>query len=438
MQMNAESLKVAIVGTGLAGLAAANRLAQSGRPVLLTLFEKSSRLGGRAGTTVKDGYYLNLGAHALYKAGPAMSFLQQSGIDIQGAPPVQANSQILAGDKLYALPIDAASALSTGLLSVGEKLEWANIISSLGKIDTEALNSVTLTAWLHELTSSVKIRQLLLTMVRLGTYANCPDLMSAGAAIRQLVLGLAGVLYLDHGWQSLVDALRAAIDVPVDEHLGCAVESIHNDVSGKVVLNCKEISLEFDHVVLALPPQQVHKLMPQALSESFVDSLVPCRIACFDVCLSSLPKRQNSFALGLDSPLYYSVHSNAANLTPGKTQAIVQMGYYLEPSEVAGDHALHAMTDLLDRLQPGWQDLVVYKRYLPDMVASFSMPLASGGGGNGLSNVSLVEHGSAKVVACGDWVGDSAQLADASVASGLKAADAILEAASAPVANSLS
>lgn len=436
--MNAESLKVAIVGTGLAGLAAANRLAQSGRPVSLTLFEKSSRLGGRASTTVKDGYYLNLGAHALYKAGPAMSFLQQSGIDIKGAPPVQANSQILAGDKLYPLPVDAASALSTGLLSVGEKLEWANIMSSLGKIDTEALNSVTLSNWLQELTSSVKIRRLLLTLVRLGTYANSPDLMSAGAAIRQLVLGLAGVLYLDHGWQSLVDALRAAIDVPVEEHLGCAVESMQSNSLGKVVLNCKQTSLEFDYVVLALPPQEVHKLMPQALSESFVDSLVPSRIACFDVCLSSLPNRQNSFALGLDSPLYYSVHSNAANLTPDKSQAIVQMGYYLEPSEVAGDHALNAMTDLLDKLQPGWQDLVVYKRYLPDMVAAYSMPLASRSGGNGLSSVSLLDHGPAKIVVCGDWVGDGAQLADAAVASGLKAADAILEAVTFPVANSLS
>ena len=128
--MNAESLKVAIVGTGLAGLAAANRLAQSGRPVLLTLFEKSSRLGVRAGTTVKDGYYLNLGAHALYKAGQAMSFLQQSDIDIKGAPPVQANAQILAGEKLYALPLDAASALSSALPNVSGTRACATIRAS--------------------------------------------------------------------------------------------------------------------------------------------------------------------------------------------------------------------------------------------------------------------------------------------------------------------
>lgn len=428
--MDANNLKVAIVGTGLAGLAAANRLAQAGRPLSLTLFEKSSRLGGRASTTVKDGYYLNLGAHALYNAGAALAFLKQSGITVKAAPPAQGNSQILSGDKLFALPVDAASVLSTGLLSVGEKIEWGNIMTSLGKIDTEALNGVTLAAWLSDLTKSVKIRKLLLTLVRLGTYANSPEQMSAGAAIRQLVLGLAGVLYLDHGWQSIVDALRAAISVPVEEHLGSAVESLHYQGTGKVTLVSNNKEYEFDHVVLALPPQQVHKLMPAVIAESFLAGLVPSRIACLDVCLSRLPIKTNSFALGLDCPLYYSVHSNAANLTPGKEQALVQMGYYLEPAEVAGDHALAAMTGLLDKLQPGWQDLIVYKRYLPDMVASNNMPLASRMGGNGLSNVSLTD-GVPQVVVCGDWVGDHAQLADAAVASGIKAADAILQASQA-------
>lgn len=425
--MDATDLRVAIVGTGLAGLAAANRLAQSARPLSLTLFEKSSRLGGRASTTVKDGYYLNLGAHALYSAGEALAFLKQSGITIKGAPPVQLNSQILAGDKLYALPLDAVSVLSTGLLSVGEKIEWGKIMTSLGTIDTEALNGVTLTAWLSDLTKSVKIRQLILSMVRLGTYANSPQQMSAGAAIRQLVLGLSGVLYLDHGWQSIVDALRLAIKAPVEERLGAAIQSLHNQGSGKVTLVSNDKEYEFDHVVLALPPQQVHRLMPQAISTSFLAGLVPSRIACLDLCLSALPNKNNSFALGLDSPLYYSVHSNGANLTPGKQQALVQMGYYLEPEEQAGDHALAAMAGLLDKLQPGWQDLIVYKRYLPDMVASNSMPLASRMGGNGLSNVSLTA-GAPQITVCGDWIGEHAQLADAAIASGIKAADAILQA----------
>ena len=49
--------EIAIIGGGLAGLTAAVYLARNGKYV--TVIDKSSELGGRARTTVKDGYYLN-------------------------------------------------------------------------------------------------------------------------------------------------------------------------------------------------------------------------------------------------------------------------------------------------------------------------------------------------------------------------------------------
>jgi len=50
---NLERSEVAIVGGGLAGLAAAGYLARAGRSVLL--FEKAAALGGRAVTHKRDG-----------------------------------------------------------------------------------------------------------------------------------------------------------------------------------------------------------------------------------------------------------------------------------------------------------------------------------------------------------------------------------------------
>src|SRR2546422_11169682 len=55
---------IIIVGGGLSGLAAATYAAKSGRTV--TLFEKASEPGGRAITKQRNGFSLNLGAHALY------------------------------------------------------------------------------------------------------------------------------------------------------------------------------------------------------------------------------------------------------------------------------------------------------------------------------------------------------------------------------------
>ncbi len=58
----AEKQRVAVIGGGLAGLSAALNLAKHG--IAVTLFERSMNPGGRAQTTVKDGYHMNFGPHA--------------------------------------------------------------------------------------------------------------------------------------------------------------------------------------------------------------------------------------------------------------------------------------------------------------------------------------------------------------------------------------
>jgi phytoene dehydrogenase-like protein len=47
-------------------------------------------------------------------------------------------------------------------------------------------------------------------LVRVTTFANDPEHQSAGAALDQLQLAVAaGVLYVDGGWQTIVDGLRS-------------------------------------------------------------------------------------------------------------------------------------------------------------------------------------------------------------------------------------
>jgi phytoene dehydrogenase-like protein len=47
--------------------------------------------------------------------------------------------------------------------------------------------------------------------VRLNTYSNDPDIQSVGSALKQLYLASSGgTMYLDGGWQTLVDGLLAA------------------------------------------------------------------------------------------------------------------------------------------------------------------------------------------------------------------------------------
>src|SRR5215471_12142995 len=76
---------VTIIGGGLAGLAAANALADSGAKI--TLIERAHTLGGRARTTHEHGYSINFGPHALYKGGVTNRMLAEWGISISATAP---------------------------------------------------------------------------------------------------------------------------------------------------------------------------------------------------------------------------------------------------------------------------------------------------------------------------------------------------------------
>src|SRR4030095_15591212 len=76
---------VVVIGGGVAGLVAANRVANAGLPV--TLLEKASAPGGRATTRDRDGFLFNLGPHALYRCGHLRRTLTELGVDVKGALP---------------------------------------------------------------------------------------------------------------------------------------------------------------------------------------------------------------------------------------------------------------------------------------------------------------------------------------------------------------
>ena len=69
----AQAARVAIVGGGIGGLAAAAFAARAGAQV--TVFERLSEPGGRARTRDDHGFAFNMGPHALYVGGAGMAAL---------------------------------------------------------------------------------------------------------------------------------------------------------------------------------------------------------------------------------------------------------------------------------------------------------------------------------------------------------------------------
>jgi len=106
---------IAIIGGGLAGLTAAAYLARNGK--LVTILEKSSEFGGRARTTVKDGFYFNQGAHALYVDGIGPKILEELNVQYNGKKVDSAKYFVTKKGKTYRLPIKLSQILTTKLLN---------------------------------------------------------------------------------------------------------------------------------------------------------------------------------------------------------------------------------------------------------------------------------------------------------------------------------
>jgi phytoene dehydrogenase-like protein len=141
----------------------------------------------------------------------------------------------------------------------------------------------------------------------------------------------------------------------------------------------------------------------------------PVKAACLDVGLRSLPRPRATFALGIDDPVYLSVHSAAAHLAP-KGGALIQSIKYGGTDAVADERALER---LLDRFQPGWRELIVHRRFLPSMVVANALVTPSAP----RPSVATSVRG---LYLAGDWVGDEGLLSDAALASARAASKAIL------------
>lgn len=384
-----------VVGGGLAGLVAACKLAQGG--VATTLLEASGRLGGRAATDIDDGFALNQGPHALYVGGPGMRELAELGVDPPRWYPVSHRSVLVRGGRARRTPGGTAR---LGL--------W--IVREVMRRDPAELAGISTSEWIRSTLRTERARAAAGALVRVTTFVADHDSLSAEVAARQIKLGAtSGVRYVEGGWQVIADELaERAVAAGVDLRTRAGVRAIARSASGwSLTLDDGELSADL-LIVATGGPDAVRKL----LGDRCPDPPGPAaEVSVLDLGLDRLPRRDRTFALGVDEPTYLSKHSPRGQ----DPRALLSLAGYARQ----GRDTLERLADVV---QPGWRERVTLQRFLPRMVAVSAIATPASGG---LAGRPAVDRGDGLFIA-GDWVGPDGWLADAAIASGAAVARAAL------------
>jgi len=135
--------------------------------------------------------------------------------------------------------------------------------------------------------------------------------------------------------------------------------------------------------------------------------------------LGRLPRPRRTFAGGLETRHYLSVHSR-----PGQSPVHLSLAAYLTPEDATAG-TREALETVADRVQPGWRDeLVAEPRHLARMRALTAIPTAVAGGLAGRLGPTLPD--APGLVLAGDWVGSEGLLMDAAPASARAAVGTVL------------
>ncbi|HHT7236717.1 MULTISPECIES: phytoene desaturase family protein [Bacillus cereus group] len=420
-----KNFDVAIVGGGLAGLTASIYLAKEGRKVVV--LEKSSRFGGRAMTINKNGIYMNLGAHALYRGGEAFLTFNELGMNLTGGIPSTKAHGIWKGD-VYTIPTDFRSILSTSLLSWSAKIQFSRLMIHLGKLDINTIPRMSLSVWAEKEIQDTMVRNMFYALCRTTTYTYTPTIQLASSVLKQIQRSMKeGVFYVDGGWETIITKLRdIAINVGVQFLANKHVFEVEHCEDIQKIRCLDDDIFETDTVIVTIPPKEACKIIKGAEKTSlhiWSEQSLQVTAAALDIGLRQLPNPVHQFALGLDQPVFFTNQSRSAKLSEDGS-IVVSLIKYHNPMEEMNriNYDKEQLEKTMELLHPNWEREVVVKQYLPKITVVHDFPHIGRGE---IPGPVIPEMPS--IYVAGDWAGHDELLADAAVASGKRAALHILK-----------
>ena len=301
-------------------------------------------------------------------------------------------------------------------------MEWVTVMMKVSRIDTEKVAGLTFEQWVQQSAQSTKVQSLLYVLGRLATYCHAPEKASAKVIIAHMKAVMGGVLYLDGGWQTIIDQLhnKAVISgVHVQTHT--AVKQI-TPVNEQLKLSLsKDEEILAKYVICTTGPHELTKMVGEEVR--FFAETTAVKGATLDVALSELPNPKRLFALGVSDPLYFAVHSNYARLSEDGKSAVLHVFKYHHPDDHIDSKKIQIeLEQFLEKMQPGWQKYVITSRFIPNIIVNQRLPRIG-------DEYKLVrsETDIPGLYIAGDWASPHSILAEGAISSGMQAAQEIIQ-----------
>jgi phytoene dehydrogenase-like protein len=379
------------------------------------VFEAAPELGGRAQTRVIDGFCFNQGPHALYLAGALKAALDELGVSAPGGGPRLRDGLALWGEETYPLPVAPVEGDIAPPLSAGDTRSLVETFARIGAGDHGGPGRP-LRAFTAALPAAVGA--VIEALIRNSTYSHAPEDIDAKAALEQLRLGYRGVSYVDGGWRTLIAGLEsAAATAGVVLRREQPIDALRREGARWLVEIAGQGAEPFEAVIMAASPEVARQLV-KGSAEIAAAALAarPVRAMTLDLGLESVGSGA-TYALGIDSPTYLSLHSVAAQLAP-PAAGLLHLSRFLAPDEAPQAAHFGELERMADRVRPGWRARVAQRQRLVGITVAHDFPRWRRSG----RRAPIVVADTPGLFLSGDWVGDEGLLSDASAASARVAA----------------
>ncbi|EAQ81152.1 hydroxysqualene dehydroxylase HpnE [Blastopirellula marina] len=281
---------VAVVGGGLAGLAAAEALSRSG--MLVTLLESRRYLGGRAGSFKEEatGQLFDHCQHvAMGCCTNFLDFCEQTGVAAYFRRERRLHFIDAQGKTYPFAPVEALPAplhlvpafWRQSYLTMGERLGIGTALRRMARLSEEQAESLCVGPWLRMQKQSADVIRRFWEIILVSALGDSIEKTSVAAARKVMIDGFLahhhaadlhlpaaplGQIYEEGIARSLFDrGVRIEMESPVDE-------VFRKSVGGGFSVSVKdEATLQFENVVLAIPGRRVKAVLSPRLFEKVPD-----------------------------------------------------------------------------------------------------------------------------------------------------------------------